>query len=80
LGRGVWERENQIITSMDFAKRDEILPSLTATRFDLVIVDEAHKMSAYRYGDKPVKTNRYKLGEVLSKSTDHLLFLSPNCV
>jgi SNF2 family DNA or RNA helicase len=72
----VWERENQIITSMDFAKRDDILPSLAAARFDLVIVDEAHKMSAYRYGDKPVKTNRYKLGEVLSKSTDHLLFLT----
>jgi superfamily II DNA or RNA helicase len=72
----VWERENQIITSMDFAKRDEILPSLAATKFDLVIVDEAHKMSAYRYGDKPVKTSRYKLGEILSKSTDHLLFLT----
>jgi SNF2 family DNA or RNA helicase len=72
----VWERENQIITSLDFAKRDDILPSLAVSRFDLVIVDEAHKMSAYRYGDKPVKTNRYKLGEVLSKSTDHLLFLT----
>lgn len=72
----VWERENQIITSLDFAKRDDILPSLASARFDLIIADEAHKMSAYRYGDKPVKTNRYKLGEVLSKSTDHLLFLT----
>jgi SNF2 family DNA or RNA helicase len=72
----VWERENQIITSMDFAKRDDILPSLAAATFDLVIVDEAHKMSAYRYGDKPFKTNRYRLGEVLSKATEHLLFLT----
>ena len=72
----VWERENQIITSIDFAKREEILPSLASARFDLIIVDEAHKMSAYRYGDKSVKTNRYRLGEILSRSTDHLLFLT----
>src|SRR2546425_3813075 len=73
----VWERENQIITSMDFAKREEILPSLGSARFDLIIVDEAHKMSAYRYGDKISKTDRYKLGEVLSKTADpHLLFLT----
>lgn len=72
----VWERENQVITSIDFAKREDILPSLGSARFDLVIVDEAHKMSAYRYGDKPVKTNRYKLGEVLSRATDHLMFLT----
>jgi superfamily II DNA or RNA helicase len=72
----VWERENQVITSIDFAKREEILPSLDSTSFDLVIVDEAHKMSASRYGDKPVKTNRYRLGEILSKSTDHFMFLT----
>ncbi len=73
----VWERENQIITSMDFAKREDVLPSLGSARFDLVIVDEAHKMSAYRYGDKTVKTNRYRLGEVLSRVADpHLLFLT----
>jgi len=73
----VWERYNQIITSMDFAKREEILPSLGSARFDLIIVDEAHKMSAYSYGDKISKTDRYRLGEVLSKTADpHLLFLT----
>src|SRR6267378_1500309 len=73
----VWERENQIITSMDFAKRDEIIASLAAVTFDLIIVDEAHKMSAYRYGDKTFKTDRYRLGETLSKSAEpHLLFLT----
>ena len=73
----VWERENQIITSMDFAKREEIIPSLGSAKFDLVVVDEAHKMSAYTYGDQTKKTNRYRLGEVLSRSADpHLLFLT----
>ncbi len=72
----VWRRENQVITSIDFAKREEILPSLSNVNWDLVIVDEAHKMAAYRYGDKLSKTARYKLGEVLSGTTDHLLFLT----
>ena len=71
-----WRRESQVITSMDFAKREEILPSLGSVDWDLVIVDEAHKMAAYRYGDKLSKTERYRLGEVLSKNTDHMLFLT----
>ncbi|MEM3413779.1 MAG: DEAD/DEAH box helicase, partial [Thermoplasmata archaeon] len=69
-----WESHNQIITSMDFAKRDEILPALKAVHFDLIIVDEAHKMSAYRYGEKLEMSERYKLGKVLSQITTHLVF------
>ncbi|MEE8390786.1 MAG: helicase-related protein, partial [Anaerolineae bacterium] len=72
----VWQREMQIITSMDFAKQDDILPSLASTHFDLVVVDEAHKMSAYVYGNKLERTSRYRLGQVLSRSTTHLLFLT----
>ncbi|MGB9748116.1 MAG: helicase-related protein [Bacteroidales bacterium] len=72
----VWEKENQIITSIDFAKRDDVLPTLAAAHFDLVIVDEAHKMSAYRYGEKIDKSERYKLGEALSEVTNHMLFLT----
>ncbi len=75
-GENPWNKENQIITSIDFAKQDEILPSLSSTHFDLVIVDEAHKMSAYQYGDKIHKSKRYKLGETLSHITEHLLFLT----
>ncbi len=75
-GENVWLRENQIITSIDFAKRDDILPSIAAARFDLIIVDEAHKMSAQRWGDKLDKTDRYQLGEALSRNTEHLLFLT----
>ncbi len=76
FGENVWERESQVITSIDFAKRDEILSTLSNVSWDLVIVDEAHKMAAYRYGDKISKTARYRLGEVLSRNTEHLLFLT----
>jgi superfamily II DNA or RNA helicase len=72
----VWEKENQIVTSIDFAKQEEILPAISSAFFDMIIVDEAHKMSAYRYGDKTSKTDRYELGEVLSKITEHFLFLT----
>ena len=75
-GENIWMRENQLITSMDFLKQEEILPTITSVYFDLIIVDEAHKMSAYKYGEKIDRTARYKLGEVLSKITDHLLFLT----
>lgn len=75
-GENVWHKESQIITSMDFAKRNEITGSLQSAQFDMVIVDEAHKMAAYRYGDKIYKSARYRLGEILSANSVHLLFLT----
>lgn len=72
----VWDREQQLITSMDFARQDEIRGAIANTHFDLIIVDEAHKMAAYQYSDKTEKTKRYQLGECLSNSTTHLLFLT----
>jgi len=75
-GENVWEREAQTITSVDFVKREDVLPSLASSSFDLIVVDEAHKMSAYRYGDKLKKTDSYKLGEQLSRIAEHLLFLT----
>lgn len=75
-GENIWERELQIITSLDFAKREDVLPALKSVHYDLVVVDEAHKLSAYRYGNKLDKTSRYRLGEVLSECSNHLLFLT----
>jgi superfamily II DNA or RNA helicase len=75
-GENIWTRENQLIASIDFAKQDDIAMSLASSHFDLIIVDEAHKMSAYRYGEKLDKTGRYKLGEVLSEISTNLLFLT----
>jgi SNF2 family DNA or RNA helicase len=69
-------KENQVITSMDFAKQEEILPLFQTVHWDLTIVDEAHKMAAYKYGDETKKTERYRLGETLSKTSNYLLFLT----
>ncbi len=87
-GENVWEERDHCITSIDFIKQDEIRATLRSTHWDLIIVDEAHKMSAYAYpstslrtgqGRKRVKidkTKRYQVGEVLSRQTNHLLFLT----
>ena len=71
-----WNFENQYITSIDFAKQEDIRNMLSAVEWDLVVVDEAHKMSAYKYGKNISKTLNYKLGEVLSKTSENLLFLT----
>jgi SNF2 family DNA or RNA helicase len=75
-GENLWSRESLLITSIDFAKRDDVMPAIASSQWDLVIVDEAHKMAAYQYGDKLNKTSRYRLGETLSKISTHLLFLT----
>ncbi|MGB9831147.1 MAG: DEAD/DEAH box helicase, partial [Fervidicoccus fontis] len=67
-GRNVWQDENQVITSIDFAKQKDVMLSLAESRWDLVIVDEAHKMAAYEYGGKMTRTERYKLGQLLSRN------------
>jgi superfamily II DNA or RNA helicase len=73
FGMNQWIERDQIITSLDLAKRDEILPGLRQVRWDLVIVDEAHRMSA---SDPSHKSLRYKLGELLRDTTDHYLLLT----
>ncbi|HDD53398.1 MAG TPA: DUF2075 domain-containing protein, partial [Thermosulfidibacter takaii] len=55
-GQNVWKEKNQVITSLDFARQDDVKESLREAQWDLVIVDEAHKLSAYRYGEKVKKT------------------------
>lgn len=75
-GKNVFTDRNQIIISMDFAKQDDVMFALKDSKWDLCIVDEAHKMSAYKYGDKINKTQRYNLGELISPITNYLLFLT----
>jgi superfamily II DNA or RNA helicase len=76
-GSRAWEITDQCVVSMDFAWQADVLESLArAQRWDLVFVDEAHKMAAYRRGDKLERTRRYRLGEFLTDHTEHLLLLT----
>ena len=73
-GMNPWQERNQIVTSISWVSRvEDARESLLRSRWDLIIVDEAHKMAAYS-ADK--KTLAYKLGESLSEMTDHFLLMT----
>ena len=64
-----FEREEFcFVASMDTLKQDHFLRLLENAEIDLVVVDEAHKFSK--------GTDRYELGEVLSRRTKFLYFLT----
>ncbi|WP_428912069.1 DEAD/DEAH box helicase [Niallia sp. Krafla_26] len=74
-----FEAYDKIIASVYWASREEIKSLILKSQFDLVIVDEAHKMAAYTHGVKKKKIQRtkmYQLGEALLRHTDHCLLLT----
>ena len=77
LGGNPWTRHSQVVTSLDFAKQDDVLPDLLRAEWDLVIIDEAHKCSAFTASDGEVRrTRRYVLAEELSERSERLLLLT----
>ena len=73
FGINQWMEQKHVLTSLDLAKRTTILPGLKQVHWDLVIVDEAHRMS---WTPPAKKTARYALGELLRESSDHFLMLT----
>lgn len=76
-----WQKNSQVISSLDYAKQEDVRERVWQQRWDLIIVDEAHKCSAYtkRYSsraDEVEKTKRYQLVERLALNADHLLLLT----
>ncbi len=68
---------NFLVARMDqLSRSDELTAKVEASEWDLVIVDEAHKMSAHRYGEELRRTKRFRLGEALRERTRHLLLLT----
>lgn len=73
-GQNPWQEKSQVVTSISWVStREDARESLLRSRWDLIIVDEAHKMSAYA-NDR--KTLAYALGERLSEMTDHYLLMT----
>jgi superfamily II DNA or RNA helicase len=73
-GMNPWQDRHQVVTSVSWISRvADAQDSLLRSHWDLIIVDEAHKMSAYS-SDK--KTLAYQLGEKLSELTDHYLLMT----
>ncbi len=73
-GQNPWLEKNQVVTSVSWISRvEDANESLLRAHWDLVIVDEAHKMSAY---SEDKKTLAFQLGEALSDRTDHYLLMT----
>jgi superfamily II DNA or RNA helicase len=75
---GNWFQENPLaICRLDKLSRNEDVQSkLSQTDWDLIVCDEAHKMSAAFFGGEVKETKRYKLGRLLSGLTRHFLLLT----
>lgn len=70
-------KHDRLIASIDTLKRPaRIKRLLDAPRWDLVVFDEAHHLTAYRSGGKVRKTENYKLAEALKDHSRDLMLLS----
>ena len=58
------------------ARAEDLQEKLRLSRWDLVVVDEAHKLSANYFGNKVNKTKRFQLGELLGSITRHFLLMT----
>lgn len=71
---------NFLIARLDKLSRSEYLQQkihADESKWDLIVIDEAHKMSAAVYAnDKTDYTKRFRLGRLLSKHTRHFLLLT----
>jgi hypothetical protein len=73
----VFERYPLLIARMDqLSRSDELKAQLEQADYDLVVVDEAHRMSAHYFGAELKATKRYDLGRLLGRVTRHLLLMT----
>ena len=70
------EKDFMIARLDKLSRNDALQDRLRVTDWDLIVCDEAHKMSATIWGNEPQYTKRYRLGELLSSVTRHFLLLT----
>ena len=75
--RNFFGEQDRLIARLDQLSRSEDYQQLLAqTEWDLIVVDEAHKMSANYFGNKVNETGRFKLGKFLGGLTRHYLLMT----
>lgn len=72
----IFSSSDRLVTSIDFIRNEDVLEVVTKTSWDMIIFDEAHKLSAYKYGKRKYVSKRYEAAEALSKRCEHLLLLT----
>jgi superfamily II DNA or RNA helicase len=75
---GNWFGENNlVICRLDkLSRNEELKDKLRATDWDLIVCDEAHKMSATEFGGEIKYTKRFQLGRMLSEVSRHFLLMT----
>lgn len=75
--RNYFGEQDRLIARLDqLSRNEEYQQLLQQTEWDLIIVDEAHKMSASYFGNKVNETGRFKLGKFLGSITRHYLLMT----
>lgn len=72
----IFTTADRLVTSIDFLRGEDVINVAKETRWDMIIVDEAHKLSAYNYGNRSYKSQRYSTIEALAGQCEHLLLLT----
>ncbi len=73
----VFARHPLLIARMDqLSRSEELTAQLEVSDWDLVVVDEAHRMSAHYFSGELQTTKRYELGRLLGRVTRHLLLMT----
>lgn len=73
----VFTELNYCIARLDkLSRNEELQRKLAVTDWDLIVCDEAHKMSATMWGGEIKYTKRYQLGKLLSSIARHFLLLT----
>lgn len=76
-GQNYFEVRDRVIARLDqLSRSDDLRAKLANSHWDLIIVDEAHKLSANYFGQKVNKTQRFALGELLGSITRHFLLMT----
>jgi hypothetical protein len=66
-----------VIARLDKLSRDDAVQAqLAQTDWDLIVCDEAHKLSATFFGGEVRYTRRYRLGQLLARLARHFLLLT----
>ncbi|MDE1964109.1 MAG: DUF3883 domain-containing protein [Xanthomonadaceae bacterium] len=70
------EQDRLLVRLDQLARNSDYREKLSHTYWDLIIVDEAHKLSASYFGGDVKKTQRFELGEQLGGLCRHLLLMT----
>jgi superfamily II DNA or RNA helicase len=77
FGASAFGQHPLLIARMDqLSRSEELLAGLQESEWDLVVVDEAHRMAAHYFGGELKKTKRFLLGEILGDLARHFLLMT----